>query len=885
MSPARLHVVSVASRVALTLILATATLGIAAGPAAAGVCSVKNLASGALGPDLQQAIDAASSGDALRISGTCDGPFTVARDLRMLGTLGASLDGNAAGSTLTITAGQVRVIGLRITNGTGTDLCAPSGCSSGGGISNHGSLTLIGSKVVGNRAGQVGGGIFNDLGSSLTIVGSSVSANDAVSAGGGIDNLGTASVSRSTVRGNSASGGGGILNNGTLTLDRSTIFENAATELFGGGLINNGTTTIVRSRFIGNSADAAGGYGGAITNQFGGVVRIVASTLSGNTSAALGGAISDQTGGFVSLDRSRVTSSASPFGGGIFEGGGTLGITASRIDGNSAGNGGGIYASATATVTVTRSAIGGNVASNGGGGVFEAGGSLTVGGSSLRGNSASSGGGIYATPGSTLAIARSRITDNTVSPGIGGGIFNGGTITLTRSSLSRNAAGAGGGMFSSGGSATVEDSAIAGNTASSGGGLLNTGGTMRVARSTVADNAVAFNGGGIFNSDGALTVLSSTLNGNSASDPNGGGGGIYNGIDVAAASTLELTNSTMTANVADAFGGAIINVGTAVISRSTLSGNSAASGGGIFNGNSGPIVGSATLAATIDAGNGGGNCSGVGTTSSNGFNVVGPDCAFASIGDRTVADTASAIGIAPLADNGGPTRTMALLPPSPAVDAIPLGILSQDGTLELCSLLGSTDQRGVARPQGPACDVGAFELVPSGDVAILDTLGAATPATTFEIFGSGGQTASPFQYVGPQFTLAQPMVITEIGAFINHNCIPNCPAALPFLVQIRPTTGGTPDPSTVLATFVLSDDGDSLVLSYESVSTNVTLAPGSYSVLFLPQDAVDGALIGFASTPFNYQAGLVNLGFLDPIGGTGLAGDSFAAVRILGHPA
>ena len=229
---------------------------------------------------------------------------------------------------------------------------------------------------------------------------------------------------------------------------------------------------------------------------------------------------------------------------------------------------------------------------------------------------------------------------------------------------------------------------------------------------------------------------------------------------------------------------------------------------------------------------------------------------------------------------------MALLPTSPAVNAIPLGIVSVDGTIFLCPILGSTDQRGVARPQGPFCDVGAYELIPSLDVAIVDSLGAATPATTFDVFASFGVGVAPTQLIGPQFTLAQDTVITEIGAFINHNCVPNnCPGALPFAVQIRPTTGGVPDASTVLATFVLSDDGNSLVVSYESVMTHLTLPSGNYSVLFVPQDAVDGSLMGGASSPFNYQAEVVTLGFLDPSSGTTGVSDSFAAVRIIGHPA
>ena len=169
----------------------------------------------------------------------------------------------------------------------------------------------------------------------------------------------------------------------------------------------------------------------------------------------------------------------------------------------------------------------------------------------------------------------------------------------------------------------------------------------------------------------------------------------------------------MSGNSADAFGGAIINVGTLTMLSSTLSGNSASSGGGIFNGDSGPIVGSASIAASIVAGNAGGDCSGVGAAVSNGYNLVGADCSFAAAGDETVDDTMSAIGIGPLANNGGPTRTMALFPDQPGGGRDPgrdrLGGRHHRPVPDP----GSADQRGVARPQGSSCDVGAFELIPS----------------------------------------------------------------------------------------------------------------------------------------------------------------------------
>jgi hypothetical protein len=167
----------------------------------------------------------------------------------------------------------------------------------------------------------------------------------------------------------------------------------------------------------------------------------------------------------------------------------------------------------------------------------------------------------------------------------------------------------------------------------------------------------------------------------------------------------------------------------------------------------------------------------------------------------------------------------------------------------------------------------------ASDVPIVDTLGTATPATQFGVSGSGGIAVLSFQYVGPRFTLAEATVITEIGGFVN-----NFTSSLPFTVQIRPSVGGVPDPSTILATIVLSSDNDPLVVSFESSETSLTLEPGTYFALFAPEDEDQGFLLNTASDPFNYLADLTTMGFLDPTTGASSASEQFGAVRILGRP-
>ncbi len=172
----------------------------------------------------------------------------------------------------------------------------------------------------------------------------------------------------------------------------------------------------------------------------------------------------------------------------------------------------------------------------------------------------------------------------------------------------------------------------------------------------------------------------------------------------------------------------------------------------------------------------------------------------------------------------------------------------------------------------------AFET-PVHAIPIVDSLGIATPETQFSIFGSGGVSILPTQFVGPQFTLAESTVLTEIGGFVN-----SFTGTAPFTVQIRPSTAGSPDPSTVLASLLLSSDGNSLVTSYESVAANLLLGPGSYYALFASLDGSQGYLLGSASDPFEYLSGLSIQGCLGTSCGNNPPADQYGAVRILGNP-
>jgi CSLREA domain-containing protein len=142
---------------------------------------------------------------------------------------------------------------------------------------------------------------------------------------------------------------------------------------------------------------------------------------------------------------------------------------------------------------------------------------------------------------------------------------------------------------------------------------------------------------------------------------------------------------------------------------------------------SGPDPMPDTIANTIVAGNGGFDC--FSPTSGDplgdmhlrslGHNVIGDatNCGFVAAPSDLVGTTANPVDplLAPLADYGGPTPTHALLSNSPAINAIPVAdcVYDDDGNPNTPGVPLTTDQRGVHRPQGAACDIGAYEFAPA----------------------------------------------------------------------------------------------------------------------------------------------------------------------------
>jgi hypothetical protein len=268
-------------------------------------------------------------------------------------------------------------------------------------------------------------------------------------------------------------------------------------------------------------------------------------------------------------------------------------------------------------------------------------------------------------------VGLSKLTiRNGFSTGCGGGIYNIGTLTINGSTISANhlkgdienfARGAG---ICNGGRLTINTTSINGNTMTLGvgGGIYSFGGMVTINTSTVSQNN-AFRGGGIRIEGGAVTINNSTISGN----------GNYPNIGLCAG----------------------IDGGAMAINNSTISRNSGPHGGAGF-------CGMPTIQNSVVADNAGGNCEGLVT--SLGYNLSSDGtCNLNGPGDLNNADPQ----LGDLQNNGGPTKTMALLPGSPAIDAgNPRGCTDGKGHLL------KTDQRGRPRPDSEdsgGCDMGAYE--------------------------------------------------------------------------------------------------------------------------------------------------------------------------------
>jgi hypothetical protein len=330
------------------------------------------------------------------------------------------------------------------------------------------------------------------------------------------------------------------------------------------------------------------------------------------------------------------------------------------------------------------------------------------------GGSGEDGGAIIAATGSTLSLTRVAIKDSRAGGagdgtntgglgGDGGAIYSAGATTITDSTISGNEAGKGG------------HGGIDGRSGGLGGGVfVASPGNLTLVRSTLTDNDAGGGGtggatgtggdggggGAVFAQGGSFNSENSTVfNNRSGTGATGGGGGPVGdgedghggGINDSSSSPGTLINTTLTDNS-----------------------SGAETGGGLFGGGPAAITVRNSIIADNLGAPGDENCDGMISDGANNIEFpFGGGCPN-SFGTGNPQLAAS------LAGNGGPTQTLAPGAGSAALDAVPTGACTNIVSGPL-----STDQRGLPRPSGTSCDIGAFEVqVPAAPPA------ASPPAAT-----------------------------------------------------------------------------------------------------------------------------------------------------------
>lgn len=574
---------------------------------------------------------------------------------------------------------------IELTGGHAPRVTMPASLSEtqGGALFNAGTVVLQNVLVRENEAGEDGGGLFNSYDAVMTLHNTRVAENVARS-------LRSQRISL-PLRFNgglvpftfTTGGGGGIANHGELHLNEASQVEHNVSEREGGGIYvgKSGTLKASQASIVSNVAVAGGG---------GGIFAYAHGTETGTPQ------LLQFHDTIVALNSAHAPRLCSCF---IIARGSGGGIVATEFD-----------ESVDWTYAVSVGLVGSTIANNttyeDGGGVRFITSQVDLKNTTVQGNSIDkgNGGGLHVTALRTL-LDQVKIADNVVAPfGHGGGIYYdaSGPLEIENSEITANR--------------LERDPALANGGGGQGGGIYTGSGTIVIRGSLVDANVSVADGGGIRNRGGNLTVLNSTVSNNSTqlnfNNLWGRGGGISSGVNLdEGSSRIVVVNSTISQNISAGKGGGV-----------TLKHSDLPTEGGAGKVANPPAVvnHSGVIHNSIIAGNFQANgqqpisddADGPGWDRESSHNVFGVLLASSplAVGVGTLAGSFSVPLIArlqPLTDHGGPTRTYALLPTSPAIDR---------GSAEIAkSFELSRDQRGFSRVldgngDGLAwIDVGAYE--------------------------------------------------------------------------------------------------------------------------------------------------------------------------------
>jgi hypothetical protein len=599
---------------------------------------------------------------------------------------------------------------------------------------------VTGSTFDHNIAFDFGGGIANV--GTLTLTNSTLSGNTALSQvnalGGGIANFGALQVANCTLSGNSALSGGGIeTDSGTLTLTNSTLSGNTANAgITAGGIGSVGgtsgaSTTLVNCTVAGNTNLDAAGPGGlfaARTDSGQASFTLQNTIVADNSGTQFGTAVETNFGGFnlqgyPGAFVSQGYNLSSDASGNLSQPGDQQ--NTEPLLGPLQDNGGPLAgAPGSQQVVPTRALLPGSPAIDAGNNALAvnpatglplstdergfdrvANGTVDIGAFEVQLYQ------VYSTADGGPGSLRTALTNADQAGGSVIAFTTGGTINLASPlpDITRSVQILGPGANN----LTVQRSTAPGTPAfriftvdQPGSGVQDVNVTL--SGLTIANGQTSLiDGGGIDNS-ATLKVINCTLTGNSAT---------YNGGAIAneRGGALTVTNSTL-ANNSAGYGGGIDNFGTLTVRTSTLSGNSAYGGGGIFNGGS-LVVTDSTIAANSAAIGGGialGPLTLANTILAGNTAPTGPDvfATLTSLGYNLIGDPSDSSGFV-ATDLLGYNPLLAPLGnyggPTQTMALLPGSPAIDAGSNNLLPADLSTDQRGFARIVNGTVDIGAFE--------------------------------------------------------------------------------------------------------------------------------------------------------------------------------
>jgi len=782
----------------------------------------------------------------------------------------ATIDGNSASSDGGVgNAGTLTVAGSTIAQNTAQD--------NAGGIGNLGALTLTDSTLSGNSAqGGVGGGGFNAAAATLTIANDTISGNAAQS-GGGIDNEGALTVTNATLANNSAADGGGIDNAGTLALNNTIVAGNSASanadlnaasgysgdnaNLIGNGaatlapLGNYGGPTQTIALLPGSPAIGAGAAvttlstaanagatslsvadGAAIASSPGdysiqvGSQQLIVTGVAGNIltlQSAVSGAIPSGTSVFLATDQRGFSRPATTPDLGAFQTQRSASLVVTSAADPVAGAPLGSFTGGVSGQLTLREAV--NLAE------------LLPGNSTIT--FAAAAGQTFATP-QTITLAAGLSLKNTLA---------GASIAIDGPPTGVTIAGGANSNFSvftvaASTTASLDDLTISNGHSSSNGGGIENDGSLTVFGVTVSHNS-AHDGGAIDN-QGTLSLSNSTIAANTAdllslTIGNVGEGG---GIDNEAAGTMTISNVTIADNSAtglngDGNGGGIFNTGTLTLSNTIVAGNSAktdADVDGAFGGNKHNTIGSGAAFLAALANNGGPTAT---IAPKAGSPALGKGGAVTQIGDDSVAPTDTTITVTNAAALGGTAvnyfiqiggEIMLVTQVTGNTLTVERGFFNTAAASHQPSagVYLASDQRGVLRST-TAPNIGAFEA----NATPLTTFLAAAP--TALVFGQALQLTSAV--TGPAG--APPGYVL----FVADNTTILGSATLSAGVATITTTALPLGSDTITALYVAGGAGSGNTTS-NAVTVNVAQSSTTVSGFVTPANPQQNQLFTFTAT-------------------------------------